>query len=172
MIKELTINFLIALSFVLAVHGCTTSKNVVKTDVRIDSTKVQELSDSIRYLMNENHKLSTTISELTYGGIVFDTLHIHDTITNTVIVRPDGTIEANGRIKELKFSVSRQKQIIENLTRMVDSLKVLKEKVKTETKYVSVTKDKTKKTTMFPWYLLVIAAATGLVFYLLKNSRG
>lgn len=170
MIKELTINFLFALTFVMAVYGCTSTKEVTKTEVRVDSTKIQELSDSIRYLMTENSKLSTTISELTYGGVVFDTLHLRDTIINTITVRPDGTIEASGRIKELKFSINRQKQIIENLTRMVDSLRVLKDKVKTETKYVSVTKDKTKKTTMFPWYLLVIAAAAAVVFYLIKST--
>ena len=151
--------------------GCTSTREVIKTQIQVDSTRITELSDSFRLLLVENANLTASVNELMYGGVVFDTAFIRDTVTNTVVIRPDGTVEATGKIRELKWSMSRQKQIIQNLTRLVDSLKASKQKVQVQTQYVSHTKDKKSRTVVFPWYLLVIAAAAGLTFYLIKNSK-
>lgn len=162
---------IIFLIWLWVAFGCSSSREVIKTQIKVDSTRIVELSDSLRLLLVENASLTASVNELMYGGISFDSAFIRDTITNTVIIRPDGTVEATGKIRELKWSMTRQKQIIQHLTRLVDSLRAVKEKVKTETKYISETKDKKTKTVLFPWYLLVIAAAAALTFYLIKNSK-
>lgn len=151
--------------------SCTTTKNVVKEKIIIDSLRVENLVDSVKLLTLENEKLQSEIRELVYSGVVFDTTRITDTVTNTVIIRPDGSIEATGRIKSAYSTIDKLTKTIKELYRINDSLRLVKQQVKTETKYVKDTKEKEVKRELFPWYLLVIAGAAALVFWLLKKTN-
>ena len=167
--------FIILMGFMIIMMAvgmcsCSTQKDVKKTFVQTDSLTVKRLEDSIRLLTLENEKLTEEVRELNYSGVVFDTVTVNDTI-RTVVIRPDGTIEAKGNIKSASFSSDKLTKRIKELQRMVDSLRLVKGEVRTEYKYIKETKDKEKKTVLFPWYLLVIAGAAYLVFWLIKKSK-
>ena len=151
--------------------SCTSTKHVTKERVSVDSLRFENLADSVRMLTLENEKLQEEIRELVYSGVVFDTTRITDTVINTVIIRPDGSIEATGRIKSAYSTIDKLTKTIKELSRINDSLRLVKNQVRTEVKYVKETKDKEVKRVLFPWYLLVIAAAAGLLFWLLKKTK-
>jgi regulator of replication initiation timing len=150
--------------------SCTTTKNVVKEKIIIDSLRVENLVDSVKVLTLENEKLQSEIRELVYSGVVFDTTRITDTVTNTVIIRPDGSIEATGRIKSAYSTIDKLTKTIKELYRINDSLRLVKQQVKTETKYVKDTKEKEVKRSFFPLILVIIAAGC-LLFWLLKKTK-
>jgi len=167
--------FIILLSFMLIMMAvgmcsCNTTKDVQKSYIEKDSLTVKSLQDSVRMLTLENNKLTEEIRELNYSGVIFDTVAVNDTI-RTVVIRPDGTIEAKGNIKSASFSSEKLTTRIREMQKLIDSLRLVKEQVRTEYRYISESKDKHKETTVFPWYLLVIAAAAYLVFWLIKKSR-
>lgn len=156
---------------VLGWCSCTTTKQVTKERVIVDSSRVENLVDSVKMLTLDIEKLQSEIRELVYSGVIFDTTRVTDTVTNTVVIRPDGSIEATGRIKSAYSKIDKLTKTIRELSRINDSLRLVKQQVRTETKYVRESKDKEVKRTLFPWYLLVIAAAAGLLFWLLKKTR-
>ena len=172
--KNIVFVLALTLMFCMMVLGwcsCTSTKQVTKTSEKSETNRLENLVDSVKLLTLENEKLQEEIRELVYSGVVFDTTRITDTVINTVIIRPDGSIEATGRIKSAYSTIDKLTKTIKELTRINDSLRLVKQQVKTETKYVKESKDKDVKRVLFPWYLLVIAAAAGLLFWLLKKTK-
>jgi flagellar biosynthesis chaperone FliJ len=155
---------------IVGFFSCTSSKSVQKTTTKTDSTSITVLRDSLRVLTSEKRRLEEEIRELNYSGVLFDTITVRDTI-NQVIIKSDGTIEAKGKIKSASFTSDKLTKRISELQREIDSLRLVKNKVRTEYRYITERKDKEKQTVLFPWYLLVIAGAAFLVFWLIKKSK-
>lgn len=144
----------------LIASGCSSSKNVSKSIT--DSTATKD--DSIRLLKAERDLFEQQYNELLYAEVLFDTILSHDTIHNTVFITKDGGIEASGNIVKASVNKNVYLNLIAQRDRMIDSLSKLKEKVRviTETKQVE------KKTTVFPWWFLLII---GAVFIIVKKLK-
>lgn len=159
--------------------SCTTTKKGTKTSEKIDSSRLENLVDSIRLLTLENEKLQSELRESIYSGVQFEEEGPYSTKPcdstkiepNKVTIRPDGSIEATGRIKSAYSTIDKLTKTIKELYRINDSLRLVKQQVKTETKYVKDTKEKEVKRELFPWYLLVIAGAAAVFIWLIKKSQ-
>jgi hypothetical protein len=145
---------------VIGLTSCTSTKEVTKRVELVDSTVVKSLSDSIRLLKSENQRLTADITELQYSGVRFDTVYIPgDTITNTVTITKEGEIKASGRVSAAYVSKSTLTRIISEYSRVIDSLKAVKqtEQIRTVTKIEY--KDKVKKVSFIPFWVWILFAA-------------
>lgn len=100
-------------------------------------------------------------------AIVFevDTLY-RDTgrvVTNKVIVKSDGSIAAEGRIKSLNIEKLKEQQAKHYLETVVDSFAIELDKTKAELSKKQEIKVVEKKTVVVPWYCYLI----GLPFLIL-----
>ena len=92
----LLIALTLAVLAMLAVSGCNSQKHI--TENRFDSTWTKNVQDSNRLLRQEVEKLTGDIQQLIYAGVYFDTVYlkgdtVRDTITNTVVIKTDGSID-------------------------------------------------------------------------------
>lgn len=150
-IVGLTLLFII-LFLMGTLSGCTTTKEVSKTD----STYTKDLEQQVRSLQIENEKLTTEIHQLQYSEVRYDTIYIPgDTVVNTVTITKEGEVNAKGRISSVTVAKTLLSRIIAEKDKTIDSLTLLKQR---ETVKV-VTVDKYKKVTVFPWYFWLITAA-------------
>jgi uncharacterized ion transporter superfamily protein YfcC len=140
--------------------GCTSTKNVQKSFTDSSTTK----DDSIRLLKAERDLFEQHYNELLYAEVLFDTLTLHDTIHNTVFITKGGEIRAEGNIKKASVNKNVYLSIIAERDRIIDSFKSVKDKVRvvTETKQVE------KKTTVFPWWFIIIM---GGIFIIVKKLK-
>lgn len=143
--------------------GCNTTKNVQKTVV--DSSTAKD--DSIRLLKAERDLFEQQYNELLYASVLFDTIMLHDTITNTVVINKEGEVRAVGKIKYVNISKNIYSSIISQKDRTIDSLKSLKDKVQVITK----TDTKLKKVRpAFMWILLLVGYVLGCFYPLIKKK--
>lgn len=151
---------------VLAAFGCNTSKHTIAKTASVDSSYIRALQDSTRTLRSENAELQRSINELLYAGIYFDTVFInkHDTITNTVVIKSDGSISASGKISSAYVSKSVMQNILELKQVTIDSFtKALsEEKLNVKTQYKDVVKE--KKVTAYPLWLIIAAVIFALLY--------
>ena len=151
---------MLLLFFWLVATGCSSSKSVQKSFT--DSTATKD--DSIRLLKAERDLFEQQYNELLYASVLFDTILSHDTIHNTVYITKDGEVKAEGKIRTVNVSKNVYLSIIAEKDRLIDSLSKITQKVKvvTETKQVE------KKTTVFPWWFIVII---GGIFIVIKKLK-
>jgi len=140
--------------------GCNTTKNVQRSFT--DSTATKD--DSIRLLKSERDLFEQQYNELLYASISFDTITSYDTITNTVVITKEGEVKAEGKIKYVNISKNIYASIISQKDKTIDSLRKIKEKVRV----VIETKTVEKKTTVFPWWFLIIV---GGIFIVIKKLK-
>lgn len=147
--------FFLALSIV----SCASQKHITTKTQSTDS--LSELRDSISMLTTENNRLTNENLELQYLGISFDTVRLHDTsrIFNTVYIK-DGEIKAEGNLLKVVLSKSVLTKFVQEQSKTIDSLRLLKNKVevRVETKYVD---RKVKRSFLNFWWLLLIGFIGG-----------
>ena len=155
----LLIALTLAVLAMLAVSGCNSQKHIIEN--RFDSTWTKNVQDSNRLLRQEVEKLTGDIQQLIYAGVYFDTVYlkgdtVRDTITNTVVIKTDGSIEAKGRISSAYVSKNTMMKLVAEKQATIDSfalaLKNEKMNVKTVDRVV------TKKTSFIPFYMFLIIA--------------
>lgn len=151
---------MLLLFFWLVATGCSSSKHVEKSFT--DSTATKD--DSIRLLKSERDLFEQQYNELLYASVLFDTILSHDTIHNTVYITKEGEVKAEGNIRSVAVSKNVYLNLISQKDRTIDSLSKIKEKVRvvTETKQVE------KKTTVLPWWFIVIISG---VFVIVKKLK-
>lgn len=154
---------LLALFFWLVATGCNTTKNIKRSSYDSLATK----DDSIRFLKAERDLFEQQYNELLYASVLFDTITSHDTVTNTVTVTKEGEVRAEGKIKSVNISKNVYSSILSQKDKIIDSLRLVKEKIqvvtKTETKY--------KKVRFGIWWLLIlIGYVLGIFYPIIKKS--
>ena len=170
----LLIALTLAVLAMLAVSGCNSQKHI--TEKRFDSTWTKNVQDSNRLLRQEVEKLTGDIQQLIYAGVYFDTVWlkgdtVRDTITNTVVIKTDGSIEAKGRISSAYVSKNTMMKLVAEKQATIDSfalaLKNEKMNVKTVDRVV------TKKTSFIPLYMFLIIAvlAAANIYVIYKNKN-
>lgn len=165
--------------------GCSTTKDISKSEQT--TNQLQEKIDSIHYLNSELATLTSTIIELQYAGVTFDSSRCPPSIINVpqncnvdsilallsveknkVKIYANGTIEAEGKLKSAYYSKDKLTQFIQSLQKQVDSLRLVKDK----TQYITATKTVTKhKETRPLWWLYVVFFAGGFVWAKQKQIR-
>jgi len=173
----LLIAITLAVLAMLAVSGCNSQKHIIES--RFDSTWTKNVQDSNKLLRHEVEKLTEDIQQLIYAGVYFDTVYlkgdtVRDTITNTVVIKTDGSIEAKGRISSAYVSKNTMLKLVAEKQKTIDSLSVALSDEKMNIK--TVDRVVTKKTSFIPlWVFLifaVLAAMNILVMYKNKNVIG
>lgn len=173
----LLIAITLAVLAMLAVSGCNSQKHI--TENRFDSTWTKNVQDSNRLLRQEVEKLTEDIQQLIVAGVYFDTLWlkgdtVRDTITNTVVIKSDGSIEAKGRISSAYVSKNTMMKLVAEKQNTIDSFSVALSNEKMNIK--TVDRVVTKKTSFIPlWVFLIFAAlaATNIwVMYKNKDAIG
>jgi hypothetical protein len=173
----LLIAITLAVLAMLAVSGCNSQKHIIES--RFDSTWTKNVQDSNKLLRHEVEKLTEDIQQLIYAGVYFDTVWlkgdtVRDTITNTVVIKSDGSIEAKGRISSAYVSKNTMLKLVAEKQKTIDSLSVALSDEKMNIK--TVDRVVTKKTSFIPlWVFLifaVLAAMNILVMYKNKNVIG
>lgn len=180
---------LILLCLVVILFSCTTTKSVQKNSTSTDLTNVQELRDSIHMLESEVETLSQTINESEYVSAEFDSTKCPDIrlpgcpamlnkdsvnqliadlnnaisgMRNQVKISADGSVEANGRLKSVKYQKDKQEQTISELQRTIDSLKSVQQistvSVKTNTSSEHM---ELKRKLLTNWWLYLLAFVLG-----------
>jgi len=154
---------LMALIFILP--GCSSSKDVHKTQTSTDSSYTKELEEQNKVLSMENERLSAEVRELQFAEVKFDTIYrAGDTVVNTIVITKEGEVKAAGNIVSATVSKNVFTKIVKEKERIIDSLKQVKGK---ETvKYITKTeyKEKHKKTSFMGslWIWLLIGLIAGL----------
>lgn len=181
-LDKILLSIIYATALILA-FSCTTTKHIATNRTTIDSTVLNEKSDSIRNLQIENQRLSQEIHELQYAGVVFDSARCPPSVINVpedcnvdsllmllsiyqnkVKILADGTIEAQGKIKSAYYTKDKLSKVIAELQRVNDSLKVVKAKTETVVKTEVVTKEKkVKRSFLNMWWLYLIFFIGGWV---------
>jgi hypothetical protein len=164
----LIIALLILAVFLWMLMGCNSQKHITRTSVTVDSTAIREKMDSIRMLTREVGRLEADIRELQYAGVVFirDTISRVDTVTNTVTITKDGSIEAKGRIASAFVSKETMARITYQLQREKDSLATALQKEKQNVKKEQVVREVEKQVRFLPWFywpLIIASFAFGAV---------
>lgn len=175
----------LAVMIAVALSGCKTTKDLNKTTVITDSSRIQELEEESRMYQNEINELQRRINEMEYTGVVFD--NDCDSIIKAALVKSgcnvdsinailnvfrarikvyaDGSAEYEGMIRSYTKQKSRYEELLSRNERTIDSLKSIKEKVQTVVHTVTNTKTVYKKKSFLSqWWLWVIIAA---VFFVL-----
>lgn len=147
--------------------SCTSTKNISRSSSTTDSTVITELRDSVIVLKDVISFYETTIKNMDNTAIVFevDTLY-RDTgrvVTNKVIVKADGSIAAEGRIKSLNIEKLKEQSLKSYYQEKSDSFAMELDKTKAELRKVQAEKNISKKTIVVPWYCYVL----GLPFLIL-----
>lgn len=158
---------ILILTSLVLFSSCTSTKNISRSSSTTDSTVITELRDSVRVLKDVISFYETTIKNMDNTAIVFevDTLY-RDTgrvVTNKVIVKSDGSIAAEGRIKSLNIEKLKEQQAKHYLETVVDSFAIELDKTKAELSKKQEIKVVEKKTVVVPWYCYLI----GLPFLIL-----
>lgn len=154
----------IVMSIFISLTACTTQKEVIRTEKVYDSTVVRDLLDSVRIKNDVIYFYEQAIKGMETTGIQFvtDTLY-RDTgrvITNRVVIKSDGTIEAEGRIRSLnieKIKEQREKSLYQKQT---DSLAIELDRTRAELSKKETVKIVQKETRFIPWWvwLMVVVA--------------
>ena len=173
-----------AVMIAVALSGCKTTKDLNKTTVITDNSRIQELEEESRMYQNEINELQRRINEMEYTGVVFD--NDCDSIIKAALVRSgcnmdsinsllsvfrsrikvyaDGSAEYEGTIRSYTNQKSRYEELLTRNEKTIDSLKILKEKVQTVTHTVTNTKTVYKKKSFLSqWWLWLIFFLGGLV---------
>jgi hypothetical protein len=160
----------------LLLFSCTSTKNVATKHETIDSTALNEKSDSIRVLLSEVYRLTQEIHELQYAGVVFDSsrcppsiinvpkdcnvdsiMALLDLYKNKVTIYADGKIEAEGKLKSAYYTKDKLSKMIAELQHINDSLRLVKAKTETIVKTEIVEKEKkVKRRFLTMWWLYLI----------------
>lgn len=160
--KKLIIIFLIS----ILLYSCHTSRDVVKTVVKIDSTAYHKFDS-----LHEAYKLDSiayenTISLLNQNNITFECPPCDSTGEPTIITFDSAGVirRIEGRVKSIKTqSDFNQKEAI-HWKSLFDSLTHVERKdsvtVKTEIKY----QEKVIKKTFIPWWLWVLLILAGILW--------
>lgn len=151
---------ILLLSLITILTSCTSTKNISRSSSTTDSTVITELRDSVRVLKDVISFYETTIKNMDNTAIVFevDTLY-RDTgrvVTNKVIVKSDGSIAAEGRIKSLNIEKLKEQQAKHYLETVVDSFAIELDKTKAELSKKQEIKVVEKKVRFIPWYVWLI----------------
>lgn len=150
---------------ILLFASCARVKEVTRTVVQIDSTVVEQHKDSIRALKETISFYEDIISNREDTRIEFDTVY-RDTgsVVNKIIVRNDGSIAAEGRIKFLTLSKNYQQQIIASQQSVIDSMAV--ELDKKEAALHVKAKEVIKHVKVRPlWWLYLIVAVSAVALW-------
>lgn len=155
--------------------SCNSQKHIVKEKQSVDSSYVNELSDSIRLLKTNNEKLEQTINQMQYAGVSFDTIFLtgkNDTIINTVTITKEGEIKASGNISSAYVSKTVLINVLKEKDQLIDSFALALEKekknIKVETQVKTVEKE--VKAGSFPWLWIAIMFLLGIYTgYRLRN---
>lgn len=170
----LLIALVLAVLLILAVSGCNSQKHIIES--RFDSTWTKNVQDSNKLLRHEVEKLTEDIQQLIYAGVYFDTVWlkgdtVRDTITNTVVIKSDGSIEAKGRISSAYVSKNTMLKLVAEKQKTIDSLSVALSDEKMNIK--TVDRVVTKKTSFIPLYMFLIIAvlAAANIYVIYKNKN-
>jgi competence protein ComGC len=155
----LLIALVLAVLLILAVSGCNSQKHIIES--RFDSTWTKNVQDSNKLLRHEVEKLTEDIQQLIYAGVYFDTVWlkgdtVRDTITNTVVIKTDGSIEAKGRISSAYVSKNTMLKLVAEKQKTIDSFSLALSNEKMNVK--TVDRVVTKKTSFIPLYMFLIIA--------------
>jgi len=168
-------------ALILSFLSCKTSKHITTSVVTVDSSYLKEKIDSVHVLLEEKSRLESTIKELQYAGVVFDSskcppsqfvidkncnvdsiLRILDEYKNTVKIYADGTIEAQGKLKSAYYTKNKLTQTISELTNTIDSLRKMKQTKSIAYKTTIATVDKEVKRSFFSqWWMWLIVFVAG-----------
>lgn len=194
--KAIILTFILLLcviGMVALFSSCSSSKNVTKERIVIDSSATKELQDSIRLLKTEVTRLEQTIKESEYATYEFDSTKcpqivfpvgsamlnkdsiqrlINDLnngingLNNKVKRYADGTIEITGRLKNVTQLKEKQSQLIAQQEKLIDSLKQVKQKETVSVNKEEEKKTVTKKTKFLPdWWLFPLGMACGIFLW-------
>lgn len=178
----------LAIALTLALNSCTSTtkgKTVLKTFN--DSTYIHELESRVRVLTIENEKLESTIREMEYKGVVFETdtscneelraaliragvnadslIGTMNSLKNKVKFFADGSFEAEGRLKNVTWLKNRLEESNRELKRTSDSLAKVKEKEKVVTITRTIFKEKSVKRKGMRLFFLTLCFITGCWFW-------
>jgi hypothetical protein len=140
----------IFISLCVIFTSCSTAKNTVKADY----SKEQDLRDSVSMLTIENNKLTNENLQLQYASISFDTIRLSDTVdrVNTVVITKEGEIKSKGNIRKVVVSNAFYTKIIDEKSKTIDSLRLVKNKVSERLIY----KDREVKKSFIPFWLWLV----------------
>lgn len=174
---------------ILLLTGCKSTRHVVKTTSKVDSSYFNSIIDSNRLLKIENSTLLKQLKESQYSGVVYqdrcDTallrrlmisgLYTKDEIDNyirqiaecrnEIEILSDGTLKARGQIKSASVSKEKLETVIEKKNNTIDSL--TKAVAAAKGKVIKETETKTivKKVSTFNIWFYVICFILWMVFW-------
>ena len=186
LIKILLITLLTSWVMVSCLQSCQTQKHITSEKVITDSTAIKIKSDSIRILKNTVAQLEVVIHELKNSTVQFDTtdcpptkieipedcntdelVAIINRLNNRVKIYADGTIEAEGRIRNANVLKELQEKLTATLKEKYDSLAIELQAEKQNVKKETVTKEKVverKVMTGLAWWLIGFSFIGGILF--------
>lgn len=180
----------LALALVLSLGSCTSTKDVHKTETVTNTDKEKQLSDSLRVVTAERDIYKQQAEQSEYLITTYDTtpcpaILIPDCpamlnkdsvqrlvtdlnnaiagLNNKVKRYADGTVEYQGKIKSVSYSLTKTQLLLIQKDKVIDSLKLVKQKEKIVEKVITVEKEKHSKTSFLSqWWLF----PAGMLFML------
>lgn len=159
----LIISFIL-IAWLFSCASCSSSKDIHKDTNKVEDTRLQEKSDSIRILKTDNERLTSENIQLRYFGVDYDTVYVKgDTIKNTITIH-DGDISVSGRIKSAHFTESAFNKNTQSKSKTVDSSGKNTIREITYLKTVTITKTKHTQISFLNWILfIVIGVVIGVI---------
>lgn len=171
--------------FCLFVAACS-NKHISKTQTDASLSRQTELEDSVRLLVNTVEMLQSTIRQLQFGTVEFDSSKCPPPIINVpancnvdsirhliesfyqdqIKVFANGDIEVRGKLRNLNFTLQRLIEEKKTLQKALDSTAASKQKERVDIQYQE--KIVEKKISRIPWWL-VAAAILFLLLYIRKQ---
>lgn len=164
------------LPVIFLLFSCKTVKEVVKTEVRYDSTAIEQNEALQRTLQEtiENYEKERETWEKT--GIIFETGPCDSIKPETVtkIIYDNGKLKSiQGRVKSLNVDLGERTTELYDAHRIIDSMGVELEKKEVELSKKETVKVLNKKITVWPLWLFALCSLAGMVlewrFKLLKR---
>ena len=186
---------LITIAFLLwMAYGCSHSKNTFQASERNDSSRVLTLEDSLRLVISERNRLQQLYNEQQYLSVQFDSTRcpkivfpsgtamlnkdsIQQLVTdlnnaieglqNKLQINADGSVLAEGRLKDARYSHQKLLKIISEWQRKYDSLSRVKKEDKQQVITETVVKtEKTKTSFLNFWWLFFCGIPVGAILVL------
>lgn len=164
------------LLLLLSCYSCTTEREVLKTDIKYDSTAINEVTFLKTVLSNERELNKKIITDLAATEIYFDTTYLPgDTVYQPAKISIDNTgrITAEGNLKKVLVTNNKYEQQISTLTKIVDSFKTGSKKSNVSASANIETIYKEKKRSGLPIWIFFLSAIIGIVmeyrFKILNN---
>ncbi len=160
------------LPLLLLFFSCRPTKEIIKTEIRIDSSAVHKYDSLYHAYKLDSTAYENTISLLNQNNVTFECPPCDSSGNNTIVEFDSmGVIRrVEGRIKSLKTQSNYSQKEAANWKHLYDSLSHVERKdsvtVSTEIEY----REKIVKRSFIPWWLWILVIA-GFALYINKKFK-